>query len=477
VIEHPRTLDALVALNTARDALGALWELTHVPLRVVRADGTVWLELSEPNGPAAICQYVDAFELTRSECESLVQLTRTAPIEAAQPNAAQTHRCFTGAMYRRADVYLLGDLLGKVILGPFRPANALAADAVFSALDKRVDVAIADRQFSYMPALEPAVADRIVQSVRTTIEALAATAYESELSRVMQQLTHDGVTSEMARKNDALEQANARLIELDRVKVTFLGTMSHELKTPLTSILGYAEMLSENIGGELSAEQRQFVGVIYDRSNQLLQMISSLIELARLDQGRLRTQQAAVDIAALIREVVQTFLPIARKRELHLDASGIEALPLISGDVGYLRQVLYNLVDNAMKFTPSHGRIRVEAIKTTANLRDPSIDDGENVGLSVLAPPQEAIEIRVRDSGVGIAPAERERVFAAFYQVDASVTRAFSGAGLGLAIVKRILDGHGATVRIEDNPDGQGVALVVTLPVGHADDQAEQLFE
>lgn len=463
MIDPPIQLNSLVAVQSVRDALRAFWELTHVPLRVLERDGTVWLEFTDPHGPPALCQYVDAFELSRSECESLVQLTRSKPIESDE---VESCRCFTGTLYRRAELMLEGQSMGRVVLGPFRPANALGADSVFVGLDARIDGAIADRQFSYMPSLEPAVADSIVQSARATIESLAAKARESELTRNLQQLTHNGVTHELARKNAELEQANARLVELDRVKVNFLGTMSHELKTPLTSILGYAEMLTENIGGELTGEQRHFVQVIYDRSNQLLSMITSLIELARLDQGRLRTQHNAVDFTALVREVVTTFMPIARKRELVLDASQIDQLPMITGDAGYLRQVLYNLIDNAMKFTPKHGTVRVEATSTTANLKSPSIDDGDSVGLSVLAPPQDAIQIRIRDTGVGIAPAERDRVFAAFYQIDGSVTRAYSGAGLGLAIVKRILDGHGGTVHIEDNPDGIGVALVVTLPTG-----------
>ncbi len=469
MIDPPFDLDQLVDLRFARDSLSAFWQLTHVPLRVLRPDGSIWLELADTNGPAALCQYVDAFELTRSECEALVQLTRT---KSVSENAGDSCRCFTGALYRRAELMLEGRCLGRVVLGPFRPANALAADGLFVALDSRIDSAIADRQFSYMAALDPTIADGVVQSVRATIESLAATSRESELSRNLQQLTHDGVTHELARKNAELEEANTRLVELDRVKVNFLGTMSHELKTPLTSILGYAEMLSENIGGELTSEQREFVQVIYDRSNQLLGMITSLIELARLDQGRLRTQHNSVDIGALVREVVTTFLPIARKRELILDTTLEDGLPLISGDQGYLRQVLYNLIDNAMKFTTTHGTVRVEVRSSAANLKAPSIDDGDSTGLSILAPLQRAVQIRVRDTGVGIPLGERARIFNAFYQIDGSVTRSYSGAGLGLAIVKRILDGHGGTVHVEDNPDGVGVALVVTLPVGEPASQA-----
>jgi signal transduction histidine kinase len=456
------TLDELIDPAVVRDALAPLWSLTRVPLRVVRSDGSAFVALEDPNGPAAICQYVDAFEASRAPCEALVELTRG---RASDHRAVSVDRCFTGARYSRAELAVDGRPLGRVVLGPFRPTGALAADPFFAALDARVDGPRADREFSRMPALATEQADAIVNGARALIEGLAAKGRELAIIRSVHAATHAGPSAELERKNDELERANAHLRELDRVKGNFLATISHELKTPLTSILGYAEMLSEHIGGELSDEQRGFVGVISDRARQLLAMITSIIELARMDQGRLRSRAAhgdGVSIVALAREVADTFVPAARKRRIRLETQLDEASPPAQGDAGYLRQVLHNLVDNALKFTPEEGSVRIKVRPVRAALADPNSDDV--VGLSVLAAERDAVEIRVSDTGVGIPQGERDRVFDAFYQVDTGVARQFGGAGLGLAIVRRIVEGIGGTVRAEDTDDGVGVAMVVVLP-------------
>jgi signal transduction histidine kinase len=191
-------------------------------------------------------------------------------------------------------------------------------------------------------------------------------------------------------------------------------------------------------------------------------MITSIIELARMDQGRLRARATAVSVTELAREVADTFVPSARKKHIQLEVSIDERTPDARGDAGYLRQVLHNLVDNAMKFTPDGGTVSIAISPTTASLADPT---DELVGLAVLAHPQPAVEIRVSDTGVGIPQSERGRVFDAFYQVDTGVARQFGGAGLGLAIVRRIVDGLGGLVRADDTPSGTGVAMVVVLPV------------
>ncbi|MBL8681576.1 MAG: HAMP domain-containing histidine kinase [Myxococcales bacterium] len=463
-IAPPTTLDALVDATSLRAALEPLWQLSRCPLRVLRADASTFVALEDRFGPAAICQYVDAFEMSRMPCEELVTSLKAPRVDAlaAVPDEPVTFRCFTGAEYRASELVLDGRTLGRVVFGPFRPDTEHAADPFFAALDARIDGAFADREFARMPSLSAAQADSVVRGARATILALAGRGRDLSLLRALHDATQHGPDAELVRKNDELERANAHLRELDRVKGNFLATISHELKTPLTSILGYAEMLSENIGGVLADEQRGFVTVISDRARQLLGMITSIIELARMDHGQLRAAQASVSMAGLAREVADTFVPAARKKHIRLETQLDESAMPARGDAGYLRQVLHNLVDNALKFTPEHGSVRIAVRPTTAALAEGTDDDG--VGLAVLARPRPCVEVRVSDSGVGIPRAERARVFDAFYQVDTGVTRQFGGAGLGLAIVRRIVDGIGGHVRVEDNDDGVGVAMVVVLP-------------
>jgi two-component system sensor histidine kinase BarA len=461
-IAPPSTLDALVDPEALLAALEPLWQLSRCPLRVLRADATVFIALEDPCGPAALCQYVDAFELSRSSCEELVALTRAPRAQAAMDlGEPVAHRCFTGAEYRASELFLGGRSLGRVVFGPFRPDTEPAADPFFAALDTRIDAAFADREFSRMPALSAAQADSIVRGTRATIVALAAQSRDLALLRAVQDATQHGPAEELVRKNDELERANAHLRGLDR----FLATISHELKTPLTSILGYAEMLSENIGGVLNDEQRGFVTVISDRARQLLGMITSIIELARMDQKQLRAARTPVSVGKLAREVAATFVPSARKKQIRIDAEVDDSTPSAYGEAGYLRQVLHNLVDNALKFTPEHGSVRIVVRPTSAALADSAED---SVGLAVLAHSRPCVELRVSDTGVGIPRGERDRVFDAFYQVDTGVARQFGGAGLGLAIVRRIVDAIGGQVRVEDNEDGVGVAMVVILPAAES---------
>ncbi len=459
-MDPPVSLAALVDRDVVRAALEPLWTLTRVAVRVLCSDGTSFVSLDDSFGPPAICQYVDGFELSRSACEELVQLTRARQQGARGELVA--HRCFTGAEYRECELHVDGRSIGRVVVGPFRPAGTRRAEPVFAGLDRRIDGEFADRELLRLPELTHEQVDAMLRGARATVEGLAARGRDLAVLRAVQSAEQHGPAEELARKNDELERANAHLRELDRVKGNFLATISHELKTPLTSILGYAEMLSENIGGVLPDEQRGFVAVISDRARQLLAMITSIIELARMDQGRLRARATAVSVTELAREVADTFVPSARKKHIQLEVSIDERTPDARGDAGYLRQVLHNLVDNAMKFTPDGGTVSIAISPTTASLADPT---DELVGLAVLAHPQPAVEIRVSDTGVGIPQSERGRVFDAFYQVDTGVARQFGGAGLGLAIVRRIVDGLGGLVRADDTPSGTGVAMVVVLPV------------
>lgn len=461
-MDPPLSLESLVDRAQLRASLDPLWVLTRVPMRVFASDGTTFLSLEDPYGPPAICQYVDAFELSRTSCEELVQLTRSKPLSRGE---RASHTCFTGAEYRSSDLQVDGRSIGRLLIGPFRPAEVTKADPFFAGLDRRIDAEFADREFARLPQLTDEHVDAIVRGARSTIEAFATRARDLAVLRAVQSAAQHGPAEELARKNDELERANAHLRELDRVKGNFLATISHELKTPLTSILGYAEMLSENIGGVLAEEQRGFVAVISDRARQLLAMITSIIELARMDQGRLRAHATAVSVTDLAREVADTFVPAARKKKISLETVIDDSAPAARADGGYLRQVLHNLVDNAMKFTPEGGTVSIAVRPTTAALVDPT---DELVGLAVLARTQPAVEIRVSDTGVGIPESERGRVFDAFYQVDTGVARQFGGAGLGLAIVRRIVDGLGGIVRAEDTATGRGVAMVVVLPAADA---------
>ena len=261
--------------------------------------------------------------------------------------------------------------------------------------------------------------------------------------------------SEVLRKNAALEQAFARLKELDHLKSSFLATISHELRTPLTSIIGYSEMLAEGMCGSLTKEQLEFVQTIRQKGDQLLRLILSLLDLSKLESGTLHMHPIAVPIEAILQDAVSTISPIAAKKGVKVALEPGPPVPYLRADPDRLRQVFVNLVDNAVKFTPKGGEVLLSARVEAA----PS----DGAGLVLLAPVRREVEVRVKDTGLGITAHERNRIFDPFYQVDQSSTREQGGAGLGLAIVKRIVEAHHGRIHVEENSP-RGSVFVVNLP-------------
>jgi signal transduction histidine kinase len=264
---------------------------------------------------------------------------------------------------------------------------------------------------------------------------------------------------ELQEKTTSLEQAYERLQELDRLKSNFLATVSHELRTPLTSIIGYSEMLTAGIAGNLTTEQREFIETIQEKGNQLLELIKGLLDLTKLESGTLLLRKCETSIGQLLTDVVQTFLPHARRKSVELTADYEPELPEVWGEPARLRQVFSNLAENAIKFTPAGGKVTLSARARLIELQ--SDDDGPMVVLRGVR--RTAVEVRVTDTGIGIPDSERKKVFDAFYQVDSSSTREQGGTGLGLSIVKRLVDAHEGTVHIEENIP-HGTVFVVTLP-------------
>jgi signal transduction histidine kinase len=189
----------------------------------------------------------------------------------------------------------------------------------------------------------------------------------------------------------------------------------------------------------------------------------SLLDLSKMESGTMRMTMRNVRIDSVMKEVVSTLLPTARKRGVHLEMSGdASALGEVRGDPERLRQVFINLAENAIKFTPSEGSVVLRA-----QMVEGEGDGDEDAGLSLLAPTRSLVEVRVVDTGIGIPRREWTRIFDPFYQVDSSSTREYGGTGLGLSIVKRLVESHGGAIRIEDNPP-RGTAFVVTLPQASA---------
>ena len=225
-----------------------------------------------------------------------------------------------------------------------------------------------------------------------------------------------------------------------RAKDEFLATLSHELRTPLNAILGWARMLRSGI---LEESQRAHALVVIERNAEMqTRLIEDLLDVSRIMVGQLRLRYEPIDLARIIEAALDAVRPAAENKSLQVSKT-VSVASAVHGDAARLQQVMWNLLTNAVKFTPPQGSVAVEA--------------AEEGGV---------VRIVVRDSGPGIPETFRSRIFDAFTQPDRSFDRPHGGLGLGLTIVRRLVEAHGGTVQAESEGENRGATFTVTLPVG-----------
>jgi hypothetical protein len=253
---------------------------------------------------------------------------------------------------------------------------------------------------------------------------------------------HDRKQAEAEREEVlAHEQAAREASEAaNRAKDEFLALVSHELRSPLTAILGYASLLRQ--GPFDDQKVKQAVEVIERSGKAQVQLIDDLLDTARIISGKLKLYVGPVDLAVVIHEAVQTIYPAANAKGISLQADVPSEIGQITGDPVRLQQVVWNLLSNAVKFTPMGGRVEVRLERVDPNIR-----------------------ITVSDTGKGISPEFLPYVFDRFRQADASSARRYGGLGLGLALVKYLVELHGGTIEAASAGEGQGTTFIVTLPV------------
>jgi PAS domain S-box-containing protein len=242
----------------------------------------------------------------------------------------------------------------------------------------------------------------------------------------------------------ALDAAEAGV----RAKGLFLAMMSHELRTPLQAVLGYAEVLLGAGPGGLSAEQREDIGYIHQGASRMVHLIEQLLDLSRMEAGRLDLRREAVAVRPVLELVRQDVAPQAEAKGLTLVVRAPRRVPPVWGDAERVRQIVLNLAGNAVKFT-------------------------ETGGIAIRARSRAArgwVEIAVSDTGIGMRAEELPHIFEEFRQVDRTLSRRHGGAGLGLAIARRLAEQMGGTIRVESTP-GQGSTFTLRLPT--APDPAE----
>ncbi|WP_437725175.1 ATP-binding protein [Sorangium sp. So ce861] len=449
----PLSLEDLVDRQALGEMAASFHKLFGLPIRIQSIGGATLAEagalapLASPRGPAG-----DAQETQRTGAAPPDRAQGRGPAaggELADPR-------FPGALYQVFPIEYDGRAIGRSLLGPYLPEGLDAPPAAELAAAAQLEEACAAEGLPPLPRLRPERLGQIADHLRAVLDLILFSGHKSLLTSTMHVASIRESFRELSQKNAELEQAYERLKELDRLKSNFLATVSHELRTPLTSIMGYSEMLAEGIGGPLTGEQREFIDTIRSKSEQLLGLIMSLLDLSKLESGTLIVHRTEVAVGPVLVEAASTMAPAASKKGVELRIHAESDLPPVLGDSDRLRQVFVNLVENAVKFTESGGEVQLVA-------RAVSEDTDDLPGLVLVAPLQQAVEIRVVDTGIGIPPGERLKVFDPFYQIDQSSTREHGGTGLGLSIVKRLVEAHSGTVRIEPN-EPRGTVFVVKLP-------------
>jgi signal transduction histidine kinase len=247
---------------------------------------------------------------------------------------------------------------------------------------------------------------------------------------------------EIQDKNRQLEVANERLKELDRLKSDFVSNVSHELRTPLTAIKGAVDLILREVPGPLNEKQIHYLARVRSNTQHLAGLINDVLDLSKIEEGKIELQAARVSLGGLVHEVMEILRPMAAEKPIELEVITLEPSILVWADRDKITQVLTNLIGNAIKFTPPHGRVTVSSASNDTDW----------------------VRVSVSDTGTGISADQRERIFEKFYQIAGNGGPKPKGTGLGLSISKALVELHGGKIWVESEPNG-GSNFCFTLPL------------
>ena len=270
-----------------------------------------------------------------------------------------------------------------------------------------------------------------------------------ELGRVIDGFNH--MLDQIQRHEEVLRKARQQAEAANRAKSDFLANMSHELRTPLNAILGFSEVMMREVAGPIGQPQyREYASDIHDSGRHLLEVINDILDLSKIEAGRVELVDGRVALGPLVEKAVRLVAERAKQAEVEIRLLSEPNLPDLSADERLVKQAVLNLLSNAVKFTPRGGRVEISLLLTA---------DG-------------ALCLRVRDSGIGIAEADLERVLTPFTQAESALSRNYQGTGLGLPLTKSFMEMHGGTLALKSRP-GEGTEVTLRFPPGRVQSAAE----
>ncbi len=445
----PVSLAELLDAQGLEDILSSFYALFRIPVRIIDEEGAT---VGRSRKPSPLNEYLAELPAARQRLAEAHQHLRSHdPGEVGE----FAHTAFTGASYHVAMIGHEGRRVGRFILGPFITPQLREPPPTLLELGAALDAARARELLLALPRVREDTVKAIARHLAVTLDVLIYAGHRALLSEYMHLSTVQENQRQLSARDEGLLAAEQRLAQTGRQQADFLVTALRELRTPLESLMGQSDALT--LSGAQHAGEREVVGAIRQRASELLALSTRLMDFSRAEGGALALRREPLDVRALVERVASQLAALTPERARGIRVSCDAELPALCGDAACLEQVLMLIGENALRFA-ADGEVQIVA-------RRASSDDSD--GMVLLGGPPESIEISVRDTGIGIPDAEKERVFEPFYRspdaADGAASRA-SSAGLGLAIARRLIHAHGGTVRVDDNPP-RGACLVVTLPV------------
>ncbi len=467
MIERQPPLKDLIDVASFTEVCRSFVDLYGIGIRVFDAEGSRLIDLRVGN--TDFCGYVLSFPPGRKKCTATVQRVKNTPLspapEAGLKDRIVSHVCFTGLRYLALPLLQDIDPVGTLIAGPFLPDDLPEMPPELRAVDPGFDPEAARTLLHSVRRAPEETLRSVLCHLRNIVEVLIHAGHKAHLTSTLHIESITVAHHELVDKNQRLEQSLEKLRELDRLKSNFLATVSHELRTPLTSVIGYSEMLLEGLAGDLTEEQREYVSTIMSKGEDLLQLIGSILDVSRIESGKIEISPIELDLHEIAAAAVSTIKPLAQKKNLRVSSHLAEQLPQVQADRDKVRQCVVNLLANAVKFTPDGGEIELRVDSYFGPRRRPPPNKRDDPGYSIFEMADAPfVRISVRDSGTGIPDNEKDKIFETFYQVDSSSTRAFGGAGLGLSIVRSYVEAHEGEVWVDSTP-GEGSTFSLLLPV------------